>query len=238
VVAVRRVRELHALRIDAKEIRVGAAVCYGDLTGTRGIAPAVAPVLHEAARSMGSTQIRWMGTLGGNIGTASSVGDALCALMALDARATVASATASREVPVAELVRSGLVAGELIVDLRWPLASGPQRFLKVCRRAAVSRSVVSVSFVAEADAGSSSVRIVLGGCGPRPLRVSSAERLASELSDNGRFSPEAAAAVADRVRAELDPPSDIAGTSAYRRHAAGVLVRRALTGGTVSLAAA
>lgn len=227
VVAVRRVAELRAITSDAQEVRVGAAVPYAELTGPGGISRTVSPVLHTAARLMGSTQIRTAGTLGGNIGTASPVGDALCALLALDARATVATSAGSRAVSVASLIGTGLASGELLVDVRWAPASGPQQFLKVCRRAAASRSVVSVSTVVEGDG---SVRIVVGGCAAVPIRMRQAEQLAAEVATEGWFSAEAAAAVADAVSAGLDPPSDIAGTAAYRRHVAGVLVRRALAG--------
>jgi CO/xanthine dehydrogenase FAD-binding subunit len=226
VVAVRRIAELRRLRIDSREVRVGAAIPYAELIGPGGMSSAAAPVLYEAAKSMGSTQIRAMGTIGGNIGTGSSVGDALCALLALDARATVAGVGLIRDASVAGIMREGLAAGELIVDVYWPLARGPQRFLKVCRRAAVSRSVVSASVVVDPDR---SVRIVLGGCAREPIRAEGAEILAYELMTGWHFPPDAVAAIADAVRNEIDPPTDVAASSDYRRHAAGVLVARALS---------
>jgi CO/xanthine dehydrogenase FAD-binding subunit len=235
LVAVRRVAELRALHVDPLLIRVGAAVPYAELTGLNGIARSVAPALYSAAASMGSTQIRSMGTLGGNVATASSVGDSLCALIALDAKATVASSSAMRSVPVAELLGPEgclLAPDELLVDLHWTPASGPQRFLKVCRRAAVSRSVVSVSVVAESsgvDPGA--IRIVVGGCADRPLRMTAAEQVAREAWDGAGFlSFDAASAVADAVTTALAPESDLRGGAAYRRHVAGVMVRRALAG--------
>jgi CO/xanthine dehydrogenase FAD-binding subunit len=236
VVAVRRVDELRRISADSREIRVGAAVPYSQLTGSAGLSRLAAPVLYTAARFMGSTQIRSAGTLGGNIGTASPVGDALCALMALDARATLATSDTIRDVPVAKVVSEGLSAQELLVDVHWPAASGPQQFLKVCRRGAVSRSVVSVSLVMD-DTGA--VRLVLGGCADLPIRLTQAEGLAEQLArSDGSFSLEAAEAVAVAVSAALDPPSDIGGSSTYRRHVAGVLVRRALTGRVPDRAAA
>jgi xanthine dehydrogenase FAD-binding subunit len=227
---------MRTVQVDPLWIRVGAAVPYAELTGRSGIPRAVAPALYSAAASMGSTQIRSMGTLGGNVMTASPVGDSLCALLALDAQATIAGATGVRTVPVAELISDpggpALAPGELLVDLHWAPASGPQRFLKVCRRAAVSRSVVSVSVVAEAgEAQDGVVRIVVGGCAERPLRMTAAEQLAREAwNGSGFLSLDAAAAVAEAVTASLTPPSDVRGGAAYRRHVAGVMVRRALAG--------
>ena len=236
LLAVRRVAEMRSVQVDAQQIRVGAAVPYAELTGPEGIPRSAAPALYSAAASMGSTQIRSVGTLGGNVVTASPVGDSLCALLALDARATVASSAGVRNVAVADLIRpeggSSLASGELLIDLQWTPASGPQRFLKVCRRAAVSRSVVSVSVVAEsAGAAAGVIRIVVGGCATRPLRMTSAEQIAGAAWNGAGFlSFDAATAVAEAVTSALTPPSDLRGAAAYRRHVAGVMVRRALAG--------
>ena len=244
LLAVRRVAELRTVHMDAQQVRVGAAVPYAELTGPAGIPRSVAPALYSAAASMGSTQIRSMGTLGGNVVTASPVGDSLCALLALDAQATVASSAGVRNVAVAELLNPEggctLATGELLIDLHWTPASGPQRFLKVGRRAAVSRSVVSVSVVAESAGDAAGViRIVVGGCAAGPLRMTAAEDIAREVWDGaGFFSFDAATAVAEAVSAALTPPSDLRGAAAYRRHVAGVMVRRALAGaGSERLAA-
>ncbi len=230
VVAVRRVAELTRIRVNSAEIRVGAAVPYADLTGPAGVAREAAPVLWSAAATMGSTQIRGAGTLGGNVATASPVGDSLCALLALDARATIASGPGTRVVTVADLLAegggSGLAKGELLVDFHWAPATGPQAFLKVCRRGAVSRSVVSVAISLPADGRP---RIVVGGCGPRPLRVAAAELLASTGAVGQLLDHDLSSAVAEAVRSALSPVDDVAASAAYRRHVAGVLVRRALT---------
>lgn len=232
VVAVRRVAELLQIRANADEVRVGAALPYADLTGPEGFPRESAPALWSAAAWMGSTQIRGMGTLGGNVVTADPVGDSLCALLAIDARATVAGRSGLRIVPVAELLSEGggstLPADELLVDFHWQPATGPQRFLKVCRRGAVARSVVSASMAAGPDGA---VRLVIGGCGTIPLRCPDAELLAGGGFEKGpTFEPDQAAAVADAVMNSLTPVSDISGSADYRRHVAGVLVRRALTG--------
>ena len=236
LVAVRRVAEMRQVQVDAQQIRVGAAVPYAELTGLGGIPRSAAPALYSAAASMGSTQIRAMGTLGGNVVTASPVGDCLCALLALDAHATVASSAGVRNVPVAQLLgpEGGctLATGELLIDLHWTPASGPQRFLKVSRRAAVSRSVVSVSVVAESSGDAAGViRIAVGGCAVGPLRMTAAEEVARAAWNGAGFlSFDAATAVAEVVTASLTPPSDLRGGAAYRRHVAGVMVRRALAG--------
>lgn len=235
VVAVRRVAELQRVDVSAGRVRLGAGLSYASLTGVAGMPRKAAPALFTAAASMGSTQIRAMGTLGGNVVTASPVGDSLCALLALDAVATVARPGSAREVLLHDLIGAdgcALAGNELLVDLSFPAATGFQRFLKVCRRAAVSRSVVSASVVCQPGGpGAGAVRIVIGGCAMRPARLRGAEQVARELwNGDGFLTAEAAAEVAAAVSVELHPPDDLRGSSEYRSHVAGVLVRRALAG--------
>ena len=62
------------------------------------------PALAQAARTVGSPQIRNAGTLGGNLGTASPAGDALPVLAALDAVVVLADRSGTRRVPFADFV--------------------------------------------------------------------------------------------------------------------------------------
>ncbi len=232
VVAVRRLPELTALTVGPELVRVGAAVTYSAFTGPDGMPYAAAEALFTAATTMGSTQIRGGGTLGGNVGTASAVGDSLCTLLALGAQATVATADGVRVLPVADLLQPGggsaLAATDLLVELAVPVLPGHQRFLKVARRGAVSRSVVSVTAVL--TEGADPARIVVGGCAPGPVRVAAAEQLAAEAwTGDGVLDVDAADAVGLAVADALDPPDDIRGSADYRRHVARVLTRRALS---------
>ena len=232
VVAVRRIPELTAIAVSEDAVRVGAAVTYAQLTGPAGMPPRTAGTLFTAAATMGSTQIRGGASIGGNVVTASPVGDSLCALLALGAQASVAGAEGLRTAPVADLLLPGggssLPPTDLLIALTVPVLAGHQRFLKVARRGAVSRSVVSVSVVLTfGDA--EPARIVVGGCAPGPVRIPAAERLAAAAWDGGPLGHEAADAVGAAVAEALTPPSDVAGSADYRRHAARVLTRRALT---------
>src|SRR4051795_2070059 len=126
VIAIDRVPELRGWhRVDGpvgprRALRLGAGLTYRDM-----LAPdlaALLPALAEAARTVGSPQIRNAGTLGGNLGTCSPAGDALPVLCALDAVITVASAEGRRTLSFAEFnvgpKRTALRGGELVVDVR------------------------------------------------------------------------------------------------------------------------
>ncbi|MBN2113032.1 MAG: FAD binding domain-containing protein [Acidimicrobiia bacterium] len=218
VVALRRVPEL----LQMEDGFVGAGVTWSRLTS------APWPGLAQAARTVGSPQIRAMGTLGGNLGTASPAGDGLPFLAAVGAGVEVASRAGGRRTLAWDqfLVgpkRNSLQPGELILGVRLP-TDLPQRqeFAKVGARNAMVISIASACLVRFADGA---VRIALGSVGPTPLRAPRAEAM---ISADKHPSPAAAAEFGRLVAEEVRPIDDHRSTAAYRRHAAGVIARRLL----------
>jgi len=218
VVALRRVPELQEMTGSF----IGAGVTWSRLAASPW------PGLAGAARTVGSPQIRTLGTLGGNLGTASPAGDGLPFLAAVEARVEVASRAGGRRSPAWDefLVgpkRNSLQPGELILGVRLP-PSLPERqeFAKVGARNAMVISIASACLVRSADGA---VRIALGSVGPTPLRARRAEAVIS-----AERHPSSAAVVefGRLVAAEVRPIDDHRSTAAYRRHAAGVIARRLL----------
>jgi CO/xanthine dehydrogenase FAD-binding subunit len=231
VVALRRVAELQGWQQHDGHVRLGACLTY-----TQAQEPDLAvlvPALAQASRTVGSPQIRNAGTIGGNVGTASPAGDSLPVLAALDAVVEVASPTGRRSVALDELVvgpkRTTLEPGEIITTVTVPVLRGGQEYLKVGTRNAMVISVADVALVVDLDGRT--VRCALGSVGPTVLRAREAEAWIAERVDwdAGRLHDGAdAIAFGDRVAAAARPIDDHRSTAAYRRHAVGVLARRAL----------
>jgi len=231
VVVVDRVPQLRGWQRDHDVLRLGAAVTCAELSD--GEPAALVPALAQAARTVGSPQIRNAATLGGNLGTASPAGDTLPVLAALDATVEVRSASGRRDVPLDEFLvgvkANALAPGELIVAVRVPVLDGPQEFLKVGTRNAMVISVASLALVV--DRAGRTVRMALGSVGPVPIRAVEAEVLAAERIDwsgPGTLDARTADRVAELVADAARPIDDHRGTADYRRHAVGVLARRAL----------
>ena len=231
-VCLRDVPELRGWHRDGTEVVVGAGCTYTEL-----LAPDAAdlvPAMAQAARTVGSPQIRNAGTIGGNLATASPAGDTLPVLAALDARVSVASREAVRDVPLDELVvgpkRAMLAPGEVIVSCRMPAALGTQEFLKVGTRNAMVIAVAGVALVV--DWLGRSVRCALGSVGPVIIRTAEAEAFAVQRIDWERRTLPAGDRDLDEfavlVRDAARPIDDHRSTAAYRRHAVGVCARRAL----------
>lgn len=212
-------------------VRVGATVTYTrilrELAGTR--------ALREAARTVGSPQIRNAGTIGGNLATASPAGDTLPVLAALEATVVLRSAAGERRVPFSGFVtgpkRSVLRPGELVVAAEWADAGDAQTFVKVGTRNAMVIAVASLAMVV--DRARRRVGIALGSCGPTILRASEAERFAAGVLDEAGWEravrPSAAALgeLGRLVTGAARPIDDVRGTAAYRRHVLGVIAGRA-----------
>ena len=131
LVDVTRLDELRGLRWDGDELTIGSAATIRQVECDPTVI-ARAPALAEAARVLGSVQIRNMATLGGNLCNASPAAEMAPTLMAHDAVATVHGPDGTRRQPVAALASgprtTSLKAGE-ISDERAPEGPSPQRLV-------------------------------------------------------------------------------------------------------------
>jgi CO/xanthine dehydrogenase FAD-binding subunit len=217
LVALRRVAELK----EWEGSRLGAGISWRRIEreGPKGLA--------EAARTVGSPQIRNAGTLGGNVGTASPAGDGLPFLAAVDASIELISATGGRSLSWEEFFvgvkKTSRRDDELIaaVHLPEPLPER-QAFGKIGVRNAMVIATVNC-VVTRADEGRTTV--ALGSVAPTPIRARQAETMISSVIKPGeRDLTEFQRLVSEEVR----PITDHRSTEEYRRHGAGVLARRLL----------
>lgn len=231
VIAVDRIAELRELTL-APRVRVGAGVTYTQLLRTGGGSVALA----EAARTVGSPQIRNAGTIGGNIATSSPAGDTLPVLAALEATVVLRSPAGERRLPL-----SGFMTGpkrnvrwhdEVVLAAEWDDAGPSQTFLKVGTRNAMVIAVASLALVV--DRARRRVGVALGSCGPTILRAPEAERFAAGLLDESGWDrplvldPAAQTEFGRLVGSAARPIDDVRGTAAYRRHVLAVIGGRAL----------
>jgi CO/xanthine dehydrogenase FAD-binding subunit len=231
VVSLTRVPELGGWRREGDEVVLGACLTYADME--RGELAELVPALAQAARTVGSPQIRAAATLGGNIGTASPAGDTLPVLAALDAVVEVAGASGVRRVPLEELVvgvkETSLRTGEIVTAVRVPVLRGGQEFLKVGTRNAMVISVVIVAVVVDLDGRN--VRVGLGSVAPVPLRARVAEEYVAAHIDWSRgeaSGPEVGKRFGALCAAAAAPIDDHRSSADYRRHAVAVCASRAL----------
>jgi CO/xanthine dehydrogenase FAD-binding subunit len=193
---------------------LGASLTYSEMTaGPLGLR---LPALAEAARTVGSPQIRNRGTVGGNLGTASPAGDAIPPLLIEESYVVALSVRGARNIPLDEFVvgvkQNALEPDELIAAVHVRPSGQPQTFMKVGPRNAMVIAVTSLALVADRER--SELRAAFGSAAPTP-------RLVKAPLDEADTFPE-------QVAAAASPIDDVRGTAAYRRHALRVLTQRAL----------
>jgi xanthine dehydrogenase small subunit len=216
LVALDRLAELRELEVTPTEVRLGAALTLTEIE--RGLGGTV-PLLAELFPQFASRLIRNGATLGGNLGTASPIGDSAPALLALEASLVLAGPAGDRTVALAdyftgyrETVRA---RDELVREVRIPLPlARTTSFVKVAKRRFDDISSVAVAFALDVDDGVvTRARIGLGGVAATPVRA-----LATEQALEGMPWTRGTAAGAARVLAgEGTPMSDHRASDRYRR---------------------
>ena len=233
VIALRRVDEIrgYAFTNDKSKLIVGAGLPYQKMEN--GEIAELFPALAQAARTVGSPQIRAAGSIGGNLGTCSPAGDALPVLSALNAIVNLRTDTTSRDVAIHDFMigvkRNARQPGELIVSVTLPIIDGWQGYAKVGVRNAMVISVASCCLVIDRKLGT--INVALGAVGPTIVRCRETEQwLATQidLKNVSTVAPSLLKEFGDRIADESKPIDDHRSTAAYRRHAVATLSRRLL----------
>ncbi|MCX7669924.1 MAG: FAD binding domain-containing protein [Anaerolineae bacterium] len=184
VVDISQLPELHRITRAGDTVTIGAAATFSEVIESP-IVHETAPVLVQACRSVGATQIRNMGTLGGNVANAAACADSLPALVCLDAVARVLTPDADRTWPVSELVirpnRTQIPPGGLLVSLSYRVPAPGSRgiFLKLGRRNAMAISRLTVAALGRIgpDGRIAEARLVPGSATPQIRRFAAVEQL-------------------------------------------------------------
>lgn len=234
MISLRQVKELAewSVRSSQSRITIGAGVPYAEMEV--GEIARLVPALAQAARTVGSPQIRAAGTLGGNLGTCSPAGDSLPVLAALNATIHVIGPDGNRDIEFADFMvdvkRNSLLSSEFVHSVSLPIVEGWQGYAKIGTRNAMVISTASACLVRDSDEGF--VSIALGSVGPTIIRARNAESWllkTTSLRSGSRLDPAVAQEFGRRVAQESRPIDDHRSTADYRRHAIGVLAQRLLT---------
>jgi len=222
LISLEAVAELKTLKQTPEFVEIGAAVPLSHIEETlRGVFPCLDEMLHWFA----ARQVRNRATLGGNIGTASPIGDLPPVLLSLDAELRIASINGERTIPLSDFFKgyrqTDLRAGEVIVSIKIPkaLASGAVRRLqqsyKVGKRGTDDISIVAAAFAIDLDEHDKIVRarLAYGGVAAIPARAVAVEQLMEGQAWNVETVRQAKAA----LKNAFTPLDDLRGSAEYRR---------------------
>ncbi|MCB9607414.1 MAG: FAD binding domain-containing protein [Polyangiaceae bacterium] len=219
------IEELQRIERSEAYLEIGAGVSLGRIEAE--LSEEV-PLLGELLPLFSSRLIRARATLGGNLGTASPIGDSPPALLALDAELCLAGKAGTRWVPLCDFFtgyrKTLREKAELITSVRIPL---PQpdvaRFYKVSKRELDDISTVAAGFALRTKLGVvESARLAYGGVAATPIRATAAE----QALIGQRWGRPALSLALPALETAFTPMSDQRGSAGYRQAMVGKLLEK------------
>ena len=215
------------IEVGADSIRIGAMVTQHDIIHNDALA-AAAPIMREAATLIADPQVRYMGTVGGNVANGDPANDMPGLMQCLDATLTLIGADGTRDVPAREFYEGAFVTAredeEVLTHVTMPLPKGGYAYEKQKRK------------IGDYATAAAAVQIVKEGG-----KCTAASIAMTNLSDTPVFSEDACAALVgtsvddgalksaiSAMLGDIDPTEDNRGPIAFKNHVAGVILRRAI----------
>jgi len=222
------IESMRGIRLEGDLIRIGACTAIAEIASSE----ALPTCLRRGARSIGSPQIRNLGTIGGNVCNASPCGDTLAPLLTLDARFVLRSAGGTRTVECFDFFtgpkQTVREPGEILESIEVPAATCKKAsaFRMIGNRKGQAISQVNASVcVAIAEGRMTDVRVAVGSVAPIPLRLEALEGVLTgkAIGDVGL------AEIREPVLEGIRPIDDVRSTASYRQEVTVALIFDALT---------
>jgi len=224
-----RISELRGVRDDGDAIVIGAMTTHDEVMHDP-LVQQHAPLVAQAATTVGDRQVRHLGTFGGSLAHADPAADLPAVALALDAQLVVRGSGGERTIAARDFfvdyLTTSLQPSEILTAVRIPkLGEGWSTHYEKFNLVAQAWAIVGVAAAVQRENGSiAQARVGLTHMGNTPLRASAVEQALA-----------GADASADAVRAACahavegtHAPSDLTGQADYRNHLATVLTRRAV----------
>jgi carbon-monoxide dehydrogenase medium subunit len=224
-----RIRELTGIRAEGTDIVVGAMTTQHELAGDATLA-AKLPILRETALLIADPQVRYVGTLGGNVANGDPGNDMPAVMLCLGAVYQIAGKGGERRVPAREFYEgaylTALEAGEVVTAIRIPVppAGHGYAYEKLKRKVGDYATAAAAVVLTMSGGRVATCSIGLTNVAETPLWAEEAARIVAGSALDAATVAKAVAA----AEAITSPASDNRGPAAYRKKMAGVMVARAL----------
>jgi aerobic carbon-monoxide dehydrogenase medium subunit len=220
---------LKGIRRDGNKVVIGAMTTQHELLASDEIAKAL-PILHETALLIADPQVRYRGTIGGNVANGDPGNDMPALMMTLGASYQLQGPNGARNVAAAEFYQgayfTALEPGELLtsVTIPVPAAGHGYAYEKLKRKVGDYATAAAGVVLTMASGKVASCAIGLTNLHETPLLATEAAKAVIGTGlDAAALKKAAAAAVAI-----MSPAADARGPVEYRKHVGGIMVARAL----------
>jgi carbon-monoxide dehydrogenase medium subunit len=223
------VSELRGIRADGDEIVIGAMTTQHELIASE-LLSAKIPLLREASLVIADPQVRYVGTLGGNVANGDPGNDMPAVMMCLGASYQVASQSGKRRIVSREFYQgayfTALEPGEIVTDIRIPVppAGHGYAYEKLKRKIGDYATAAAAVILSLRDGKVASCSIGLTNVAETPLWAEEAAKILTGSTLDAATVKRAVAA----AEAITSPANDARGPAHYRTKMAGVMLTRAL----------
>jgi carbon-monoxide dehydrogenase medium subunit len=220
---------LKGIRRDGNKITIGAMTTQHELLASEEIAKSL-PILHEAALLIADPQVRYRGTMGGNVANGDPGNDMPALMMTLGASYKLEGLSGAREVAASEFYQgayfTALEPGEILtsISVSVPAAGHGYAYEKLKRKVGDYATAAAAVVLTIAGGKVSTCAIGLTNLHETPLLASDAAKAVIGTSIDAASLKNAAAA----AEAIMSPAADARGPVEYRKHVGGIMVSRAL----------
>ena len=229
LVDLQDLEELRGIRSEPDAVIIGAMTTQHELIGSE-LLTARCPIIGETALQIADPQVRYCGTLGGNVANGDPGNDMPAVMIALDARYRLKRQSGEREVAARDFYQgvysTALQSDEILVSISIPTpAEGYGYAYEKQKRKVGDYATAAAAVMLKMSGGACiSAAIALTNVGDTPLFAKDAgDAVLGTSVDDAAISEAARCA-----RAIANPSADGHGSVEFRTHIAGVMVRRAL----------
>src|ERR1700742_3067272 len=220
---------LKGIKRDGNKVVIGAMPTQHELLASDEIAKAL-PILHETALLIADPQVRYRGTIGGNVANGDPGNDMPALMLTLGASYRLEGASGARDIAASEFYQgayfTALEPGEILtaISIPAPAAGHGYAYEKLKRKVGDYATAAAAVMLTMAGGKIASCAIGLTNLHETPLLAAEAARAVTGTSLDAAALKAAAAA----AQAIMSPAADARGPVEYRKHVGGIMVTRAL----------
>jgi carbon-monoxide dehydrogenase medium subunit len=221
---------LKGIRREGNRIVIGAMTTQHDLLASDEIARSL-PILHETALLIADPQVRYRGTIGGNVANGDPGNDMPALMLTLGASYRLEGPAGGRDIAASEFYQgayfTALEPGEILtlISIPAPVAGHGYAYEKLKRKVGDYATAAAAVMLTMASGKVAACAIGLTNLHETPLLAAEAARCVIGTSLDAATLKKAAAA----AEAIMSPAADARGPVEYRKHVGGIMVTRALT---------
>jgi aerobic carbon-monoxide dehydrogenase medium subunit len=223
------IADLKGVRTDGNDIVIGAMTTQHDVIGSPLLGDKI-PVLRETSEQIADPQVRYLGTLGGNVANGDPGNDMPAVMLCLNATYHVMGKGGERRIAAREFYQgayfTALEAGDVLTAVRIPIpAAGHGYAYEKLKRKVGDYATAAAAVVLTMSGGKvASCSFGLTNVAETPLWAQEAARILTGSALDAATVKRAVAA-AEAITA---PAADARGPAQYRTKMAGVMLSRAL----------